>query len=80
MLPSNKVFSNEMKRIDARKSDNFVVYDKSGMLSSPRAYWMLKSFGAKNVRILDGTFARWKTDGYEIESGDTESAYKRIGR
>lgn len=45
--------------MDARKSDTFVVYDKSGMLSAPRAYWMLKAFGVQNVRILDGTFARW---------------------
>lgn len=69
-----------MKYYDARKSDTFVVYDKRGMLSAPRAYWMLKSFGVQSVRILDGTFSRWETDGYEIERGEKESAFRRLDR
>jgi thiosulfate/3-mercaptopyruvate sulfurtransferase len=48
-----------MKKLDVRKSDTIVVYDKSGMLSAPRAFWMLKSFGASDVRILNGTFSKW---------------------
>jgi len=59
MLPPNEQFSNELKKIDVRRSDTIVVYDKSGMLSSPRAFWMLKSFGALDVRILNGTFSKW---------------------
>jgi 3-mercaptopyruvate sulfurtransferase SseA len=35
-----------MKHIDVRVNDYIVCYDKSGMLSSPRAYWMFKVFGA----------------------------------
>lgn len=78
MLPSNELFSNEMKKMDARKSDIFVVYDKSGNLSAPRAYWMLKTFGAQNVKILEGTYSRWEKEGYEIESGEDELAFKRV--
>jgi len=32
------------------------------MLSSPRAYWTMKLFGLKNVRILNGTFTKWEAE------------------
>ena len=80
MLPSNEQFSQGMKEMDVRKSDTIVVYDKVGMLSAPRAYWMLKSFGVHDVRILDGTFVKWQKEGFDVESGDKPSAWKNIDR
>ena len=35
-----------------------------------RAYWMFKVFGINNVSILDGTFAKWKAEGFPIETGN----------
>eukprot|EP00347_Sterkiella_histriomuscorum_P000154 403376966 len=78
MLPTDEQFSKEMEKMDARKSDTFIVYDKSGMLSAPRAYWMLKSYGVSNVKILDGTFNRWVQEGFGVEQGETENAFKRV--
>lgn len=43
-----------MKQWDIRINDQIVVFDKIGMMSAPRAYWMLKNFGARNVSILNG--------------------------
>jgi thiosulfate/3-mercaptopyruvate sulfurtransferase len=62
MVPSLANFTDSMRRCDVRKSDIVVVYDRVGMLSSPRAYWMLKLFGLTNVYILNGTFAKWETE------------------
>jgi thiosulfate/3-mercaptopyruvate sulfurtransferase len=45
-----------IQSIDVRRSDTVVVYDKIGMISAPRAFWMLKTFGHGNVYILNGTF------------------------
>lgn len=67
MLPTDEQFIAEMKRIDVRRSDDIVVYDKSNMLSAPRAYWMLKSYGVESVRILDGAFKRWSALNLPIE-------------
>jgi len=75
MLPSNEQFSNEFKKMDVRKSDKIVVYDKSGMLSAPRAFWMLKSFGAQDVRILNGSFSKWQAEGRATTTGDEPSAW-----
>jgi thiosulfate/3-mercaptopyruvate sulfurtransferase len=55
MLPSEEQFCELMKQLDVRKSDHIVVYDQAGMLSAPRAFWMLKTFGAPHVMLLNGT-------------------------
>lgn len=72
MLPPLDQFIYYMKDMDVRKSDFIVCYDKQGMLSAPRAYWMFKVFGAENVYILNGTFEKWKIEQRKVASGDNE--------
>lgn len=69
-----------MKKLDVRKNDTVVVYDKVGMLSSPRAFWLLKLFGLPNVHLLNGTFAKWETEKRAKEEGDQPSAWKKLNR
>ena len=73
-------FGETMRKCDVRKNDIVVVYDRVGMLSSPRAYWMMKLFGMPNVMILNGTFSKWESEKRAIESGESEGAWKRVGR
>jgi thiosulfate/3-mercaptopyruvate sulfurtransferase len=47
------------------------------MLSAPRAFWMLKTFGAPNVFILNGTFSKWEAEKRPVDTGDNERAWKR---
>lgn len=37
--------------------------------SAARVYWTFKVLGHENVAILDGGFAGWQKQGYEVESG-----------
>ena len=67
-----------MKAINVRKSDFIVVYDKIGKVSSPRAYWILKTFGIKNIAILNGSFTKWVAENRPVEDGDSEKAWKKI--
>lgn len=62
--------------MDVRKSDIIVVYDKYRNISAPRNYWLLKTFGAPEVYILNGTFAKWQREGRKVESGE-EGAFRR---
>lgn len=59
-----------MRNMDVRINDTIVCYDKSDMLCAPRAFWMLKVFGASNVFILNGTFSKWKNENRPTESGE----------
>ena len=57
-----------------------MVYDKVGMLSSPRAYWLLKLFGMQNVMLLNGTFSKWDGEKKSIMEGDSACAWSRLNR
>lgn len=70
MMPSDEHFSKKMEEMDVRKNDFIVVYDKHRMISAPRAFWMLKTFGVQDVYLLNGTFSKWQKEGRAIESGD----------
>ena len=67
-----------MKALNVRKNDIVVVYDKIGMVSAPRAFWLLKTFGLKNVMILNGSLLKWQSETRAIEEGDVENAWKKI--
>lgn len=52
--------------------DTVVVYDDLGNLSSARAWWLLKSAGVADVRLLDGALNAWKAAGLALETGEPE--------
>jgi thiosulfate/3-mercaptopyruvate sulfurtransferase len=69
MLPSPEKFASRMQALGLGDGSRIVVYDNSPQHSSARAWWMLNLFGAHEVSILDGGFAKWQTEGRAIESG-----------
>ncbi len=46
-----------------------VVYDAGAGANASGAWFFLKLYGAKNVRILDGGLATWKAHGGAVEQG-----------
>jgi thiosulfate/3-mercaptopyruvate sulfurtransferase len=58
-----------MQTLGLRDGSRFVVYDNSPVRSAARGWWMLKTFGAHFVAILDGGFQKWKAEGRPVESG-----------
>ena len=69
MVPPEPKFASRMASLGLRDGQRFVVYDKSPLHSAARAWWMLKSFGAHYVAILDGGLQKWKAEGRPLESG-----------
>jgi thiosulfate/3-mercaptopyruvate sulfurtransferase len=51
-----------------------VIYEQEGVFSAPRAWWMLRSFGALNVYILDGGLRAWIDAGLPTSSGPVHRA------
>ncbi len=68
MLPSEAAFAAALGALGLSDTDTIVVYDGVGLFSAPRACWMLKTFGAKDVRLLDGGLPAWDEAGYPKES------------
>ena len=69
MLPEKDEFISQMKRLGIKKNQTIVVYDYEKILVSPRVSWMLRAYGAKDVRILNGCLKKWIDEGRDVKRG-----------
>ncbi|HEX8668079.1 MAG TPA: rhodanese-like domain-containing protein, partial [Allosphingosinicella sp.] len=69
MLPPEHVFASRIQALGIGDGHRIVVYDNSYLHSAARVWWMLRSFGARSVALLDGGFQKWKAEGRPLESG-----------
>jgi thiosulfate/3-mercaptopyruvate sulfurtransferase len=74
MLPSPESFAEQMAALGIGEGDRIVIYDATGMMSAPRAWWMLRHFGARDVAVLDGGLPKWLAEGRPIESAPVRLA------
>ena len=70
MLPGEAKFASRMRSLGITDGARIVVYDTSPLHSAARAWWMLRTFGAHYVAILDGGFAKWKAERRPVENGN----------
>jgi thiosulfate/3-mercaptopyruvate sulfurtransferase len=70
MLPSAEAFSSAMRNLGIGDGLSVVVYDGSGLFSAPRVWWTLRTFGVREVFILDGGMPKWKAEGRPIDFGE----------
>lgn len=69
MLPSKEEFSRKMSALGVSDAMTILVYEQEGVFSAPRAWWMLRTFGVKEVYILDGGLRAWIDIGFPVRSG-----------
>ncbi|MEN3792216.1 3-mercaptopyruvate sulfurtransferase [Fulvimarina sp. MAC3] len=68
-LPSPDIFADKVGALGVSEADTIVVYDGMGLFSAPRVWWMFRTFGAKDVRVLDGGLPAWIEGGFPREMG-----------
>ncbi len=66
MLPPAAMFAERMAALGLNDADRIVLYDDTPYHTAARAWWMLRTFGARNVAVLDGGIAKWKAEGRGI--------------
>ena len=69
-LPSASSFQRSARAWGVREGSRVVVYDTVGGTSAARAWWLLRYFGVRDARILDGGLPAWVRAGYALEVGD----------
>ena len=72
MLPAPESFAASMSSLGVSDTDTIVVYEQEGVFSAPRARWMLRSFGAQHVYLLDGGLRAWTEAHLATESGPVD--------
>lgn len=61
-------FTKEARKLGINNDSILIIYDRWGIYSSPRAWWMFRFMGFKKVYVLDGGFPAWKAAGLPISS------------
>ncbi|WP_104384274.1 sulfurtransferase [Sphingobacterium sp. HMA12] len=65
-LVSEGVFEKEVQALGIDQKSTVVLYDRWGIYSSPRAWWMFKVMGLDQVYILNGGVPAWKKNKYKL--------------
>ncbi|HEV8014852.1 MAG TPA: 3-mercaptopyruvate sulfurtransferase [Stellaceae bacterium] len=68
MLPSAADFARMAGALGFGDERRIIVYDIAGFGSAPRAWWMLRAFGHRQVALLDGGLPKWLAEGRAVTS------------
>lgn len=72
-LPAPAGFRAAMRAAGVWRERGVVVYDAANALPASRAWWLLRHYGHREVRVLDGGWAAWVAAGGSLERGAIES-------
>lgn len=70
MLPTAELFERKLADLGISRDSNVIVYEESGLFSSPRVWWTFRVFGFDRVRILVGGLKKWMREGRLVENGE----------
>ena len=69
MFPDAEQFGRDVGALGIGNDNTVVLYDSGGWVAAPRVWWMLLSFGHRDVRVLNGGLKKWVAEGRKVESG-----------
>lgn len=70
MQPDLATFQRAMESLALTRDDHILFYDSIGIFSSPRAAWLLHSYGHPRISVLDGGLPRWIHEKRPVETGE----------
>ncbi|QCR36956.1 3-mercaptopyruvate sulfurtransferase [Nissabacter sp. SGAir0207] len=74
MLAEDAWFAREVGKLGLRNDMTIIAYDEGDLFSAPRIWWMLRHYGATDVRVLDGGINAWRAEGRPLEQGEVSRA------
>jgi len=77
MLPAPEKFSSKVRKLGLGDGSRIVVYDQRGIFSAPRAWWMFRVFGHRDVAVLDGGLPKWLAENLPTEDGPPRKTEER---
>lgn len=75
-MPSPEQFESDVRALGVNTNSLLVVYDGMGMFASPRAWWMFRAMGHRNVAVLDGGLPAWEAAGLPVQTTPVEAVRK----
>ena len=68
LIPPAADVAAEFGAIGATPDTTIVFYDQRGSIWGSRGLWVLAVYGHEDVRLLDGDFPLWESEGHEIST------------
>jgi thiosulfate/3-mercaptopyruvate sulfurtransferase len=68
-LPTAQQFAARMEEIGVNDGDRVVIYDDSAVKTGARAWFIFRLHGVREVALLDGGLAKWRSEGRPLEGG-----------
>ncbi|MFI6448567.1 sulfurtransferase [Kitasatospora sp. NPDC050543] len=72
-MPGTEQFEREIRALGVDDRSAVVVYDRVGIYSSARAWWMLRAMGFDRVAVLDGGRPAWTEAGLPLAAADPQA-------
>jgi len=76
MVPSDAQWGEAMNELGISAETQVVVYDRHGVFSAPRVWWLMQLFGQEKVAVLDGGLPQWRAANLPIERGGSPASYR----
>ena len=73
-IPSPEYFATEVGKLGISETDTIVIHDGPGIFTAPRAWWLFRVMGARNVYVMDGGLDGWKKNGRPLTTELPEPA------
>lgn len=64
---TDQVIAECLSKIGVSADDVIIVYDRIGLFSAPRLWWLLMTLGHENLAVLDGGLPAWIDNGGAVE-------------
>jgi thiosulfate/3-mercaptopyruvate sulfurtransferase len=71
-LPAKDTFQEAMQRAGVTSDRLVVVYDNADSTAAARAWWTLRYFGHRQVRVLDGGYRAWIESGQPVTTATAD--------
>lgn len=69
-VPAAVQFEQAVQALGCNQDHQVIAYDRLGLFSAARVWWLFRYFGHNAVAVLDGGLEKWKTDQLPLVSGD----------
>lgn len=66
MVPPVEKFMSRVRALGVGDGHQIVVYDRKGLFSAARVWWLFRLMGHKNIAVLDGGLPKWIDDGHPV--------------
>lgn len=66
-LPDLNLFAQKLEKMGISNDSTVVIYDEGDLSVAARLWWMMKYIGLENVKLLEGGFYHWNSEGMPLE-------------